>query len=687
MKHHFLVPSESPADVPGGIPDLRDLTAADLDRLLTETVAAQRAAWEAIAQDPSEPTFATVVVPLEQAEAEADRGFSIVSTCESSMGTPEILEMAERWAPALSEHATAAARNAALAARLEAVPDEGLSPEESHLLDEWRKSFEAQGAFVPEEKRAALGAIEAELASLSAEYSASLLDGSAAASFITDSEEHLEGLSEAQRQRAARAAAAAGREGSWLFKPDLFCVPAILSSMANAEARRAFYAHSINRGRGPVRDSGSAETPENLTIGARMAALRDERAAVFGAAHHAELTLRRSVAGTPERALALIEPLVPKALANFERELDVMAAVADVSRAEIQAADVPFLLARVAHERHSVDEEALTPYFELNRVLTDGVFFAATALYGITFEERVDAPGCLEGVRTWVVREVDGSHLGVFIGDFFARDTKQGGAWMHTIVPQNGLDGTRPIVLNTLNIAPPSPGEPALLTLDNVRTLFHEFGHALHGLPTRTGFVTNSGTNVPRDFVEYPSQVNEMWMLAPGVVENYALHVKTSESLPAQAIAALRASAQWGEGFRTSEYLGAALLDMAWHTRGVDAEPITTPEAARAFEESVLARYDFDRLPVSPRYRTGNFKHIFGGGYAAGYYSYIFSELMDAETVAWFEARGGLTRANGEAFRRTLLETGNRQDPAQSFRDLLGRDPDVGPLLTRRGLL
>lgn len=669
-----------------GLPDLSSFTAQDLDHLLAAAVSEQAAAWEAIASDEREPSFATVVEPLEDAWAGFARAEGILGTFAGSMGTPEILAVEERWSPRLAEHSASAARNQELAQKLAAVPEEGLDAEQLHVLREWRKDFRSQGVFVPQEDRAELAAIEEELAQLSSRFGAGLLRGASDAALLVEDREELAGLSEAAVAAAARTAEDAGHAGKYLLGQDLFAAPSSLSSLRDADVRARYYADSVNRGRGPARDEGTAETPEILTVGARMAALRDRRAQLFEAQTHAELQLRTTVAGSVQRALGMLEDLVPKALENFSRELESMAEAAGVDRESITAADVPYYLELVAREEYSVDAEALRPYFELDAVLRDGVFWAAEQLYGITFRERTDLPVYRPGVRVWEVLEEDGTGLGLFLGDFFARSTKQGGAWTHDLVPRDGRCGQAPVVVNTLNLTEPAEGSPALLSVDNVRTLFHEFGHALHSLLSSVRYPSVAGTNVPRDFVEYPSQVNEMWMFWPEVVRNYAKHAVTGEPLPQESIDALDASALWGEGFGTAEYLGAALLDLAWHTRGADAPEITTPEGAREFEEQVLAQYGFDALPVSPRYRTGMFKHIFDGGYSARYYSYIFSEMMDAETVEWFRSRGGLTRENGRVFRKKLLSRGNAQDPAQSFRDLLGRDPEIEPLLTRRGL-
>jgi peptidyl-dipeptidase Dcp len=330
-----------------------------------------------------------------------------------------------------------------------------------------------------------------------------------------------------------------------------------------------------------------------------------------------------------------------------------------------------------------VDEQAIRPYFRLETVLADGVFFAATQLYGITFHERSDLAGYHPDVRVWEVRNEDGSSLGLFLGDYYSRESKRGGAWMNSLVEQSRLLGTQAVVINNLNITKPAPGEPALLSLDEVRTVFHEFGHALHGLFSDVTYPRFSGTSVPRDFVEYPSQANEMWIMWPEILKNYARHHSTGETLPQEVVDNINASLLWGEGFATTEYLGAALLDMAWHVLSTEE----VPADVLAFEAKALADAGIAHLLIPPRYRTGYFQHIFAGaGYAAGYYSYIWSEVLDADTVEWFKENGGLTRANGERFRRELLARGNSRDPLESFRSFRGRDAELDPLLKRRGL-
>ncbi|MDI2021129.1 M3 family metallopeptidase, partial [Paenarthrobacter nicotinovorans] len=376
----------------------------------------------------------------------------------------------------------------------------------------------------------------------------------------------------------------------------------------------------------------------------------------------------------------MLRRLAPAAVRNAQAEADALAGTAGH---HLEPWDWAYYSARVRKEKFQVDEQAIRPYFALESVLNDGVFHAATQLYGITFHEREDLEGYHPDVRVWEVRDEDGTGLGLFLGDYYTRESKRGGAWMNSLVEQSSLLGTRPVVINNLNITKPAPGEPTLLSLDEVRTVFHEFGHALHGLFSSVTYPRFSGTSVPRDFVEYPSQVNEMWIMWPEVLANYARHHSSGEALPQVIVDKLNDSLLWGEGFATTEYLGAALLDLFWHV----LSQADVPGDVLAFEAKALAEASIAHPLIPPRYRSGYFQHIFAGaGYAAGYYSYIWSEVLDADTVEWFKENGGLTRANGDRFRSELLSRGNSRDPLESFRLFRGRDAELAPLLKRRGL-
>jgi peptidyl-dipeptidase Dcp len=378
----------------------------------------------------------------------------------------------------------------------------------------------------------------------------------------------------------------------------------------------------------------------------------------------------------------MLSSMVPASVANADAEAEILREAAARDGVELAAWDWAFYSEQVRAERYAVDAAALRPWFELDRVLVDGVFRAAELLYGYRFTPRADLEGYHPDVRVWEVSDADGAQVGLYLGDFYAREGKRGGAWMSSFVRQSRLLGTPPVVVNNLNVSRAAPGQPTLLTLDEVNTLFHEFGHALHGLSSAVTYPRFSGTSVPRDFVEFPSQVNEMWALWPDILGHYARHVETDEPLPPSVVEAIDAAKLWGEGFGTLEYLAATLLDQAWHriTPGTEiGDPIE-------FEQRALAEAGVASDLVPPRYRTTYFQHIFAGGYAAGYYSYIWSEVLDADTVEWFKENGGLRRENGDAFRTKLLSVGGSIDPLDAFRAVRGRDADPAPLLKRRGL-
>ncbi|MFD0349455.1 M3 family metallopeptidase [Kitasatospora aburaviensis] len=421
----------------------------------------------------------------------------------------------------------------------------------------------------------------------------------------------------------------------------------------------------------------------NGPLAIRMSALRAERARLLGYDTHAAYVVADETAGSVDAVDALLARLVPPAVANARREAAELAKLAAADGIEeIAAHDWAYYSEQVRQSSYQVDAGALRPYFELERVLRDGVFFAANLAYGVTFTERTDLVAYHPDVRVFEVFEEDGGSLGLFLGDFHARASKRGGAWMDELVTQSGLLGQRPVVYNNLNVARPAPGEPVLLSWDEVRTLFHEFGHALHGLFSDVRYPYFAGTDVPRDFVEFPSQVNEMWMVRPEVLANYARHHVTGEPLPTELVERMAAAEGFGQGFRTVEYLAAALLDWAWHSVPEGQEVADAEE----FEAAALAKAGLAVAAIPPRYRTAYFSHIFSGGYSAGYYAYIWSEVLDAETVDWFERNGRSVRESGEVFRRELLSRGDSRDALDSFRAVVGRDPQPGPLLARRGL-
>ncbi len=459
----------------------------------------------------------------------------------------------------------------------------------------------------------------------------------------------------------------------------LFTGHPYLSTLTNRASRKRILDASRARGsRGGDND--------NREVLREIVQLRAERAALLGYDSHAAYITSDETAGSPEAVHDLLRRLAVPAARNAEREQAALQAIIDAEPEpfELEAHDWAFYTERVRAAEYDLDRSALRPWFEAERVLQDGVFHAATELYGITFQERGDLGAYHPDARVFEVSNADGSTLGLFILDLYTRDTKRGGAWMNSIVSQSGLRGTQPVVVNNLNVPKPAPGKPTLLTLDEVTTLFHEFGHALHGLFATVTFPHFAGTNVFRDFVEFPSQVNEMWIYWPEILDTYARHVETGEPLSREVVDKLRASEAFNQGFATSEYLAASWLDQAWHSLSEDEAAAEIDVAA--FEASALADIGLDNPVVPTRYSSTYFAHVFSGGYSAGYYSYIWSEVLDADTVEWFRDNGGLRRANGERFRERLLGVGGSKDPLEAYRDFRGRDAEIQPLLDRRGL-
>ncbi|QJY45564.1 M3 family metallopeptidase [Pseudonocardia broussonetiae] len=653
-------PFRAPSPLPHGYPDLDAIREEHFLPAFEAGMAQQRAEVDAITADPAPPTFDNTVVALERSGAALRRVSAVFSTLVGSCSTPGIREIEAEVAPRLAAHGDAITLDPALFARLEAISPDGLDEESRRLLERRHRDAVRAGARLGADEQQRLRALNAEISTLSTEFGSRLLAGANAAAVRVDDPARLDGLS----PDAVAAVAARGDRLSLVLPTGQ---PA-LASLTDRALREELHTASVTRG-------ALGDEHDTRDIVRRLVALRAERAALLGHPHHASWVVEVGTAGTVEAIDAMLGELVPVAVANARAEAADLAALAGH---EIEPWDRAYYAERLRKERYDLDAASLRPYLELERVLHDGVFFAAHRLYGLTFSERHDLPLHHPDVRVFDVADEDGP-LGLFVADLFARDSKRGGAWMNSFVVQSHLLGTRPVVLNTLNIA---RGEPTLLTIDEVRTLFHEFGHALHGLLSDVRYPTFSGTGVPRDFVEYPSQVNEMWLDDPEVLRNYARHHVTGEPLPAVLVERLHAARRFGEGFATTEYLAATLLDLAWHRLGPDDSVDDVP----AFEADALRAAGVDVPSAPPRYRSTYFNHVFGGGYSAGYYSYIWSEVLDADTVDWFAENGGLTRANGDAFRRALLSRGGAVDPMEAYRAFRGRDPELRPLLERRGL-
>lgn len=666
-------PLLSPSTLPFGLPPFAEIEDEHYAEAVEAGLAEQLAEIRAIVEAPEPASFENTALAMERSGQLLQRAAASFFTLVSADASDAIRELETRLSPRFSAHQDAIYLNRGLYERFAAIPTDQLDPESARLVEEYLKEFRQSGIQLDEAGRDRLKALNAELAQLGTEYGQRVKEGMKSASLLLDDAAELAGLPADDIASAAEAARGAGHEGKYLLTLIQPSNQPALAALDNRDVRRRLYEASIGRGSG----GGGLDVLELVKQTVR---LRAEKARLLGFANYAELTVDQQTAPDFGAVRAMLNRLAPAAVRNADAEAAVLA---EVAGHPLEAWDWAYYSARVKRERYAVDEQALRPYFELDRVLNDGVFFAANALYGISFSERTDLTGYHPDVRVWEVRNSDGTELGLFLGDYYTRESKRGGAWMNSLVVQSGLLNTRPVVINNLNISKPPAGEPTLLTLDELRTTFHEFGHALHGLFSAVTYPRFSGTSVPRDFVEYPSQVNEMWIMWPEVLSNYARHYATGEALPQEVVEKLDAARLWGEGFGTTEYLGAALLDLAWHV--LDGSEV--PGDVLEFEAKALAAAGVAHPLIPPRYRTGYFQHIFAGaGYAAGYYSYIWSEVLDAETVEWLKESGGLSRANGDFFRAELLSRGNSRDPLESFRAVRGRDAELEPLLKRRGL-
>ena len=638
---------------------------------------------EAIAAQSEPPTFENTIIPLEHSGRTLDRVARTFFSLASAHTNDAINATRNEMAPRLAAHTDAMLLNADLFARVQALYDQreslDLDAEARRLVEEYYVDFVRAGARLTESQKERMQEINAELAALSSRFTQNVLDEVNASAVVVETEAELAGLSENEIAAAAAAAAARGLENRYVIPLLNTSGQPALAALENRDLRERITRESLARGS----QGGEYDNREVITT---MARLRAERAAMLGYPNHAAYILERQTAQTVEAVNGRLASLTPPAVANAEREAADLQAMANAEGADLELAawDWSYYTEKVRADRYAFDASQLRPYFEMDNVLENGVFFAATRLYGLTFEERPELPVYHPDVRVWEVFDAGGEPLGLFLGDFYARPSKRGGAWMNAYVSQSHMLGTAPVVANHLNVPKPPAGEPTLLTFDEVTTAFHEFGHALHGFFSDVEYPYFAGTSVPRDFVEYPSQVNEMWATWPEVLENYAVHYETGEPMPADLLERVLATQQFNQGFATTEYLAASLLDQAWHQ--ITADEVPAAADVEAFEADALEAAGVALDAVPPRYRSTYFSHIWSSGYSAGYYSYIWSEVLDADSVEWFKENGGLLRDNGDHFRRTLLSKGGSVDAMTLFRDFRGADPDVRPLLVRRGL-
>ncbi|MEO7431998.1 MAG: peptidyl-dipeptidase Dcp [Dokdonella sp.] len=641
----------------------------------------QLAAMNTIAAQKDAPTFANTIEAMErtgQLLARVGASFGMVT----GANTNDTLQKAqEALAPKLAEHQDAIYLNDTLYKRVKKIYDSressGLDPEQIHLTERYYRNFVRAGANLDNADKTKLRALNKEESTLSTDFQNKLLAATNAGAVIVDSKEALSGFSDADIAAAADAAKSHMQAGKYAITlQNTTQQPAQVNLKDRAVRERLFKSSTERAEHGDANDT--------RVIVQRLAVLRADRAKLLGFPNFAAYTLDDQMAKTPEAAEKLMTDMVPAATAKARGEEAQMQALIDKNKEGFKLApwDWQHYAEQVRKAEYDLDESQVKPYFEINRVLEDGVFFAANQLYGLTFKERKDLPVWQPDVRVFEVFDKDGSSMALFYADYWKRDSKRGGAWMDNLVGQSGLMGTKPVVYNICNFTKPAAGQPALVTFGDVTTMFHEFGHALHGMLSNVKYPTLSGTNTPRDFVEFPSQFNEHWASDPKVFANYAKHYQTGAPMPAELVAKIKKTATFGEGFATTEYLAAALLDMAWHT----LPPGSPKQDVDAFETKSLKEFHVDMAQVPPRYRSSYFAHIWGGGYAAGYYAYLWSEVLDHDAFYWFREHGGLSRENGQRFRDMILSRGSTQDMASLYRAFRGRDPSVEPLLEQRGL-
>jgi peptidyl-dipeptidase Dcp len=642
----------------------------------------QLAEMKAIAGQKEAATFENTIVPIERSGALLSRVSMVFDSLASAHKTAALQDIETEMAPVRAAHSDNLLLNRPLFQRVEKLwqtkDSLGLTEEQSELLKEHYERFVRAGAKLSDEQQGRIRSINEQLSKLETRFEENLLAVTKERAVVIDTAEELDGMTAAEIAAAADAAKERGLDGNYLLQiQNTTRVPA-LASLNNRKVRQKVWEASAYRGLG--RSGGVDNRPIVLEI----AQLRAEKAALLGFKNHAAYKLQSQLARTPEKARQLLTDLIPGVVQRVKEEARDLEAMIKSSGQNhtLEPWDWEYYAEKVRKDRYAVDEAAVKPYFQLDNVLKDGVFFTMNKLYGISFKERKDLPVYHEDVRVFDVLDRDGSQMGLFYADYFKRDTKRGGAWMTNFVEQSKLLHQKPVVVNCLNIPRPADGEPALISFDNVTTLFHEMGHALHGLFSDVTYPTVSGTATPRDFVEFPSTFEEDWAIQPEILANYAKHYETGEPISKDLLDKVVKAKKFNKGYETLEYLSAALLDLEWHSLTSDQ----IPDDVETFEAEVLKRAGVDHPAVPPRYRTAYFAHIWSGGYSAGYYAYLASEVLAADAFAHMMSKGGATRENGELFRREILSRGSSRDPMKSYKAFRGSEPTVEALLIRRGL-
>ena len=635
-----------------------------------------------IASQTGAPTFDNTIVPMEKSGALLTRVRNVFFNLTSSDKNDALQNIETELAPLLAIHSDNLLLNRPLFERVEKLWNTkaslGLSEEQAEVLKQHYESFIRAGAKLNDDQQGRIRALNEQLSKLETKFEENLLAISKERAVLVENVEELDGMSEGEIAAAAEAAKERGEEGKYLLNISNTTRVPILPSLNNRALRERVWKASANRG------LGENNGIDNRPLVLETVQLRAERAALLGYPHHAAYKLQNQMAKDPAAARKMLTDLVPGVLEKVKAEAEDLKAMIKESGEDHELApwDWEYYAEKVRKARFEVDEAAVKPYFELDSVLENGVFFTMNKLYGISFKERHDLPVYHPDVRVFDVLDRDGSQLALFYADYFKRDSKRGGAWMSSFVDQSTLLDELPVITNNLNIAPPATGEPALITFDNVTTLFHEMGHAVHGMFSDVTYPTVSGTNTPRDFVEFPSTFEEDWAIQPEILANYARHYQTGEPIPQDLLQKAIKARKFNQGFETLEYMAAALLDLEWHT--LNSQQI--PDDVEAFEAAALKRVGVDVSAIPPRYRSTYFAHIFAGGYASSYYAYLWSEVLAADAFAHMIAHGGCTPENGNSFRKEILSQGSSRDPMKSYKAFRGAEPTVEALLIRRGL-
>lgn len=675
-------PFAAPSTLPYQAPRFDQIHDADYQPAFEQGMKEQAAEIRKIAENRAAPTFENTIEALERSGRMLDRVQEVFSCVYAANTNPVLDHVQETEAPKLSAHSDAIFLNPKLFARVSALYDRRdslpLTAEQKQVLVLYYQEFVHAGARLSAKDQKTLRALNSTLATLETAFQQKLLAGTKAAALVVDDKASLAGLDDAAITSAAEAAADRKLAGKWVIPLQNTTQQPDLSSLTTRATREALFEASLDR----TEKNDANDTRDTI---ATIAQLRAQKAGLFGYPDYASYVLYDQMAKNPATVQSFLNQLVPATRAEQNRETQELQAEIKKSGQQFTLApwDWNFYSGKIRQQRFSLDENAVRPYFELNTVLKDGVFYAANRLYGITFKQRHDLPVWQPDVMVFEVCDKDGSTLGLIYFDYFKRDNKSGGAWMSNLVGQSKLLGTKPVVYNVANFSRPAPGQPALISFDDVTTMFHEFGHALHGLFADQTYPMVSGTNVARDFVEFPSQFNEHWALDPEVLQHYARNYKTGEAMPADLIAKVKKASKFNQGYELGEIIAAAQLDMAWH-----ALPASAPkQEVDQFERAALEKTGLDFTNVPPRYRSSYFLHIWANGYASGYYAYSWTEMLDDDAFAWFQAHGGLTRENGQRFRDMILSRGHTEDYASMFRAFYGRDPDITPMLQHRALI